>query len=252
MICVPVTAETTREALGRMKKGFALADLVELRLDRIRRPDLSALIGPREGALLVTNRRKEEGGFFEGPEGERVGLLIEAIGRGADFVDIEAAAGKSMIGRLAAEVRRKGGAAKMIVSHHDFGRTPSWAGLVRRFHRCRSFGAHAIKIVTYAHSAEDNLRLLRLIPMSLAEGQPIIAFCMGPRGRVSRLLAPVLGSFITYASLRKGAESAPGQWTVAETRKMMALLGEKTPDVKQSRTSNVQHRTSKVKPGLTI
>jgi 3-dehydroquinate dehydratase type I len=109
-----------------------------------------------------------------------------------------------------------------------------------------------VKIVTYANSAEDNLRLLRLIPMSLAEGQPIIAFCMGPRGRASRLLAPLLGSFLTYASLRKGAESAPGQWTVAETRKMMALLGEKTPDVKQSRTSNVEHRTSNVEPGIRI
>jgi len=225
MICVPVMAETNREAMGRMKKGFALAGMVELRIDRIHRPDLSALIGPREGALLVTNRRKKEGGFFEGPERDRVGLLVEAVNRGADFVDIEASTGESLIGRLASEVRRKAGAAKMIVSHHDFERTPSWAGLVRRFNSCRSFGAHAVKIVTYAHSAEDNLRLLRLIPRSLAEGQPIIAFCMGPRGRVSRLLAPVLGSFITYASLRRGAESAPGQWTVAEMRKIMDLLG---------------------------
>ena len=226
MICVPVMAETNREAMGRMKKGFALAGMVELRIDRIHRPDLSALIGPREGALLVTNRRKKEGGFFEGPERDRVGLLVEAVNRGADFVDIEASTGESLIGRLASEVRRKAGAAKMIVSHHDFERTPSWAGLVRRFNSCRSFGAHAVKIVTYAHSAEDNLRLLRLIPRSLAEGQPIIAFCMGPRGRVSRLLAPVLGSFITYASLRRGAESAPGQWTVTEMRKIMEMLGD--------------------------
>ena len=252
MICVPVMAETNREAMGRMKKGFALAEAVELRIDRIQRPDLALLVGTREGALLVTNRRKKEGGFFEGSEKDRVDLLVEAAKRGADFVDIEAGTGESLIGRLASELRRKGGAAKMIVSHHDFQGTPSWAGLVRRFNSCRSFGAHAVKIVTYAHSAEDNLRLLRLIPRSLAEGQPIIAFCMGPRGRVSRLLAPLLGSLITYASLRKGAESAPGQWTVAEMRKIMELIGEKTPDVKQFRTSNVEHRTSNVEPGIRI
>jgi 3-dehydroquinate dehydratase type I len=82
-----------------------------------------------------------------------------------------------------------------------------------------------VKIVTYARSAEDNLRLLRIIPRSLAGGQRIIAFCMGPHGRVSRILAPLLGSLITYASLRRGAESAPGQWTVEEMRKMTALLG---------------------------
>ena len=225
MICVPVMAETNREAMGRMKKGFALAEAVELRIDRIQRPDLALLVGTREGALLVTNRRKKEGGFFEGSEKDRVDLLVEAVKRGADFVDIEASTGESLIGRLASEIRRKAGVVKMIVSHHDFQGTPSWAGLVRRFNSCRSFGAHAVKIVTYAHSAEDNLRLLRLIPRALAEGQPIIAFCMGPRGRVSRLLAPLLGSLITYASLRKGAESAPGQWTVAEMRKIMDLLG---------------------------
>ncbi len=230
MICVPVMAGNNREAMSRMKKGFDLADMVELRIDRIRRADLSLLIGPRKGLLLATNRRREEGGFFAGPEEERVNLLAEAAKRGADFVDVEASTGESLVGRLASEVERKAGTVKMIVSHHDFQGTPSWAALVRRFNSCRALGAHAVKIVTYAHTAEDNLRLLRLIPLSLAEGQPIIAFCMGPRGRVSRILAPLLGSFLTYASLRKGAESAPGQWTVAETRKIMGLLGVERSD----------------------
>jgi 3-dehydroquinate dehydratase type I len=251
MICVPVMAENNREAMGKMKKGFALADLVELRIDRIQRPDLSVLIGPREGPLLVTNRRREEGGFFGGSEKERVDLLVEAIDRGADFVDIEASTGESLIGRLASEVKRKAGAAKMIVSHHDFERTPSWAGLVRRFHSCRSLGAHAVKIVTYAHTAEDNLRLLRLIPMSLAEGQPIIAFCMSPHGRVSRLLAPLLGSFLTYASLRKGEESASGQWTVAEMRKIMGLLGFENTSLPPPLNSGSSRSRGLAKPGVT-
>ena len=88
MICVPVMAETNREAMGRMKKGFALAEAVELRIDRIHRPDLALLVGTREGALLVTNRRKKEGGFFEGSEKDRVDLLVEAAKRGADFVAV--------------------------------------------------------------------------------------------------------------------------------------------------------------------
>ena len=225
MICVPVMAPTNRQALAGMKKAFALADAVELRLDRVLRPDLSLLVHPRKGLLLVTNRRKEEGGFYEGPEMDRVGLLVEAARRGADFVDVEASTGETLIHRLAAEAEGKRQGTKLIVSHHDFRGTPSWAALVRRFNACRAFGPHAVKIVTYAQTAEDNLRLLRLIPRSLAQGQPIIAFCMGPGGKISRVLAPLLGSFITYASLRKGAESAPGQFTVGEMRKVMGLLG---------------------------
>jgi 3-dehydroquinate dehydratase type I len=225
MICIPVMAESNREAVRMMKRAFPSADMVELRLDRIFRPALPALMKAREGSLLVTNRRKEEGGFFKGSERDRVNLLAEAVNLGADYFDVEASTGKRWIGRLKAEIEGKGAAARMIISHHDFQRTPSWDGLVRRLEACRAYGAHAVKIVTFANSAEDNLRVLQLIPRSRAEGQPIIAFCMGPQGRVSRLLAPLLGSFITYASLRRDAGSAPGQFTVAEMRKMWRLLG---------------------------
>jgi len=225
MICVSVMAESNREAVRMMKRGFASADMVELRLDRISRPSLPALMKAREGSLLVTNRRREEGGFFEGSERDRVNLLAQAVTLGADYVDVEASTGKRWIGGLKAEIEGKGAVTRMIVSHHDFQKTPSWDSLVRRLDACRACRAYAVKIVTYAQSAEDNLRLMRLIPRSLAQGQPIIAFCMGPRGRFSRVLAPLLGSFLTYASLRKGTEAAPGQFTVAEMRKIMDLLG---------------------------
>lgn len=225
MICVPVMAESNREAVRMMKRGFSSADMVELRLDRISRPSLPVLIKARDGSLLVTNRCKEEGGFFEGSEKDRVDLLVQAVDLGADYLDVEASTGKRWIGRLKAEIEGKGAVTRMIISHHDFRRTPSWDLLMKRLDACRAYGAHAVKIVTYARSVEDNLRLLRLIPRSLAQGQPIIAFCMGARGRISRLLAPALGSFITYATLRKGGESAPGQFTVAEMRQMGRLLG---------------------------
>jgi len=225
MICIPVMAESNREAVRMMKHGFASADMVELRLDRIFRPSLPALMNARQGSLLVTNRRKEEGGFFKGSERDRVNLLAEAVNLGADYVDVEASTGKRWIGQLKAEIEGKGAVTRMIISYHDFQRTPSWDGLVRKLKACRAYGAHAVKIVTFANSAEDNLRVLQLIPRSRAEGQSIIAFCMGPHGRISRLLAPLLGSFITYASLRRDAGSAPGQFTVTEMRKMWRLLG---------------------------
>jgi len=225
MICVPVMAESSREAVRMMKRGFASAEMVELRLDRISCPSLPALMKVRKGSLLVTNRRREEGGFFEGSEKDRVNLLAQAVNLGAEYVDLEASTGKRWIGHLKSEIEGRGAVTRLVISHHDFQRTPSWNGLVKRLDACRAYGAYAVKIVTFAESVDDNLRLMRLIPRSLAQGQPIIAFCMGPLGRISRLLAPALGSFITYASLRKGAESAPGQFTVAEMREIMPLIG---------------------------
>jgi 3-dehydroquinate dehydratase len=42
---------------------------------------------------------------------------------------------------------------------------------------------------------------------------------------MSRLLSPVFGSFFTFASLERGAETAPGQMTVQELRTAYELLG---------------------------
>jgi 3-dehydroquinate dehydratase type I len=224
MICVSVLAETNRKALRMMERGFALADLVELRIDRIEAPDLTALLGARKGKLVITNRRKKEGGFFGGSEKERVGLLVEAARLGADYVDIEAGTEKGLIGGLAAKTAARGMTTKLIVSRHEFRGTPSWRGLLRRYETCRAFGAEVVKIVTFAHSVHDNLRVLQLIPRALAEGQAIVAFCMGANGRISRVLAPILGSFISYVSLNRGDEAAPGQLTLSEMRRTLRCL----------------------------
>jgi 3-dehydroquinate dehydratase len=47
---------------------------------------------------------------------------------------------------------------------------------------------------------------------------------MGEKGRISRVMAPLLGSYLSYASLDTGAESAPGQLTIAEMRQIQEIL----------------------------
>lgn len=230
MICVSLLAKNRYDALRSMERAFSVADAVEVRMDRMKAADLPFLIGARRGKLIVTNRRKEEGGFFEGDERNRVTLLKEAAALGADFVDIEASTGRVLIGELAEAVKADGGFTQIMVSSHDFEGTPSWQTLLERLDSCRSLGAHVVKIVTYANTIEDNLRVLQLIPRALGEGQRIVAFCMGPKGRVSRIVSPLFGSTFSYASLRKGTETAPGQLTVSEMREALRLIGGGGPE----------------------
>ena len=77
-----------------------------------------------------------------------------------------------------------------------------------------------VKMVTFAHSREDNLNVLGLIPYATERGQKIIAFCMGERGKMSRVMAPWMGAAWTYASLSTDRVSAPGQITVREMRRI--------------------------------
>jgi len=224
MICISIVPGTNEEALSLLARALPGADLVELRIDRIERPDLPLLLHAGKERLLVTIRRRDEGGFFASCENRRMELLREAIDLGARYVDIEARTGAVAVGRLGKAIRARKGKTKLIVSHHDLEGTPSRQTLVKRLKASRALGADIVKIVTLANTVEDNLRVLDLIPQALAMGQDIIAFCMGARGRLSRVAAPLLGSCMSYASLEDGAESAPGQLTAGEMKTILGIL----------------------------
>jgi 3-dehydroquinate dehydratase type I len=226
MICIPIVARTTEEAVAQMAQSAALADILELRIDQIADVDLQRLMSVRgNGTLvLVTNRRRDEGGGFLGTERERVRLLLDAVALGADYVDIEARTERSLLKEFMTQIEKQGHRTQWIISTHDFSGTPPERTLRRRFNACRKLGADIVKIVTQAQTVEDNLKTLGLIPYARAHNQAIIALCMGEQGKISRVMAPLLGSSLSYASLEKGAESAPGQLTVAEMRQIYQIL----------------------------
>lgn len=224
MICISIVAKDQRVALMQMEKGFPLADILELRIDQIRNLNLEGLLRWKRGRVLVTNRRKDEGGGFSGTERERVELLKEAVALGVDYVDIEVRTEEALIKELSEKIGNHHGRVKWIVSHHDFSGTPSERSLRRRLDECSRTRADIVKVVTYANTVEDNLRVLGLIPYARRRGLEIIAFCMGEVGQISRVMAPLLGSYFSYVSLEKGAESASGQLTVEEIRQVFGIL----------------------------
>jgi 3-dehydroquinate dehydratase type I len=226
MLCIPICAKTTEAALAQMEQAYPLADCLELRIDQIKDCRLEQLMKRRRPGtgILITNRKKDEGGGFTGSERERIALLQEAVALGADLVDIEARTGKPLLRELKAEIATHGSRTQLIISHHDFKGTPAAGALQKRLSACSKMGADIVKICTYAREMEDNLRVLGLIPYARQRGQGIIAFCMGEKGRISRVMAPLLGSYLSYASLDKGAESAPGQLTIGETREILKIL----------------------------
>jgi 3-dehydroquinate dehydratase type I len=224
IICIPIMARTQSAALMQMERSFPLAHILELRVDQVNNVNLEELMSGKQCKILVTNRRRDEGGGFSGTERERVELLKEAVALGADYVDVEVRTGDALIEELSVKIGNHHARTKWIISHHELSGTPSLRALRRRLDECRSTGANIIKIVTYAHTMEDNLRVLGLIPYARRKGQEIIAFCMGEMGRISRVMAPLLGSYFSYASLEKGTESAPGQLTVEEMKGISRIL----------------------------
>ncbi len=226
-ICASILPAGVPEALSGMQKAWEIADLVELRIDRIGSGALDRLLASKRGPVLVTNRKKTEGGFFTGTEAQRIRELKRAVSLGADMVDIELSAGIKSISGLVRHIDETGRSTRLLVSWHDFTGTPADRVLRNKVSKCARAGADTIKIVTLANRAEDNLRVLSLIPLAAEMGCGAVAFCMGSLGRVSRVAGPFLGAPFTFGSLEPGAETAPGQMTVSELKRIFAVLEDK-------------------------
>jgi shikimate dehydrogenase/3-dehydroquinate dehydratase type I len=239
MICIPITAKTNKEAVQEIERSCMLADFIELRMDLIVDGNLDDLIGAIRNAaesvkIIVTCRKKGEDlsakelpqtrTMIEISKSKKMDLLKKAIDLKADFVDIELSEGKVAIGRLRDYCAKLGGVTGLIISYHDIKKTPPVAKLQEIYHKSVENGAAVVKIVTLAKSAEDNLKVLSMIPYAQKHSQKIIAMCMGDEGRISRVVAPLLGAYLSFAALDSDAQSAPGQLTVHQMRQINNLI----------------------------
>lgn len=197
------------EEMRRARDAAAGADLVELRLDAVDRPDVCGALEGRRRPVVVTCRARWEGGFFKGSEEERRQILVDALTAGAEFVDVEARA--DFVPALLRLRRGRG----VVLSMHEYGPVPG--DLLARYSAMRSTGAEVVKIAITAERLTDTLALLTLASRpELADdeseepnGHVLIA--MGEPGVPSRILAARLGNRWTYA----GDAVAPGQLPAA-------------------------------------
>jgi 3-dehydroquinate dehydratase type I len=219
-LCIPIVETTVEKALFAIKKVNRWADLIELRADYLKRVNLAPLLENRRKPSIVTNRRKEEGGKYKGDERKRLSVLQEAIDLGSDYIDVELATERSLLRGL---IRNKG-RTQVILSCHDFQGTPSLKELQRLCGQMIRLDADVVKIVPFARSWEDNLTILSLIPYAQKRRQKIVAFCMGEKGKISRIFSPFLGAAWVYASLNRTRASAPGQLTVGEMKEIWGML----------------------------
>ena len=203
-----ICASIINSDLKAIKAVEPLVELFEVRIDLIG-DNWQNIARQLERPWIACNRIKEEGGGWQDSEARRKEELLKAVQLGASIVDIELATPN--LEKVVPLVKKQ---AKCLLSFHNLKQTPSLENLKKIVKRQLAAGADICKVVTYAQNAEDNLIILKLIP-EFPEVN-IIAFTMGPLGLPSRILSPLVGGYITYAAIEKGAQSAPGQITVTE------------------------------------
>jgi 3-dehydroquinate dehydratase-1 len=199
-----------------IKKIEPLIELFEVRIDLIG-DGWAELAKQLTKPWIACNRRADEGGRWEKDEDKRIDELLKATELGADMIDIELRT--TNLAEIILLIKQR---AKCLISFHDFKGTPPFDEMLEIVQRQLDTGADVCKLVTTAQSLEDNNTVLQLIPAFPAAR--VIALAMGHLGLTSRILCPLVGGYLTYASIEPGRESASGQITVTYLRKIYEMV----------------------------
>ncbi len=232
-ICVPIVAKNFEELM--MEIGIVSLikpDLVEWRVDYYDRCDdtnkvLEALDKVHEHLselpLIFTLRSDHEGGQRTISAASRVAIIKEVIqSKKIDFIDFELRNEKNFVDEVIRFAREHN--VKVILSNHDFQKTPPPDEIVKRLLEAEEAGADIAKIAVMAHSTEDLLTLLNATYDANHKHVkvPIVTMAMSANGLLSRLAGFIFGSSITFASGRD--ISAPGQISIFDLREVIKLI----------------------------
>lgn len=216
-ICVSIAASDLEQLKIQIKQAFNFgADYVEIRFDFLNLSDLEEALSIANAVnkkAVYTLRSPEQGGQFKGNTFERITWLEKLSSSKPMLLDVELYTIKCN-NNLADYLKENN--TSVLISWHDFEKTPSNAQLTNLLYEMRKYSQN-VKVVTTAQKTEDSLGLLELYENTL--GINLIAFAMGEAGVLSRLLCVIIGNApFTYASLEKAI--APGQLTIKQMRKL--------------------------------
>ncbi|MEW6732786.1 MAG: shikimate dehydrogenase [Acidobacteriota bacterium] len=223
-IAVAITAPHWAAALVEIAEAARQADLVEIRLDCLQDRDLyqhteeilRQACAASSRPLIFTHRSGQRESASSTAE-----HLKQLINRrqppfAQDYFDFDLNADNTIgLHFYNTYLRLFDRYPQIILSHHDFNSCVE-RELISIYHRLAAFAPDVVKVAAQADRVGDVLTIFKLLEIAGTEHMPIIALAMGEAGRISRILAPSLGGFLTFAAFKRGAESAPGQFSLNE------------------------------------
>ena len=231
-ICVSIMGRSEEEILTRIEESEGTAcDLIELRIDyfdevhdegkvkallrKIKRVD--------HKPMIFTLRRSEEGGKVSVDADYYRKLLYMVADSGlADLIDVECSALGDDGAAFVESLKDCGG--YVIMSKHDFDKTPDEEEILSTYLSMEKMGADIAKVAYMPNSRKDVLNLICATEQMTGRvgSCPVIAISMGRLGMITRVIGEFMDSVITFASMNQA--SAPGQIEAGNMKTMLGLL----------------------------
>lgn len=231
-VCIPIVGKTSAEILAEVKTAASLhPDLIEWRVDFFEDiEDINKVLSLTENLhhilpdipIIFTCRVYEEGGYKKIDESYRFRLIEEVLkSNHVDIIDIELISGKPIIGSLIKLSKMHN--VSIIVSNHDFQKTPDKEVIIERLMLAEQYGADIAKIAVMPTNEKDVLTLLdATLEVNKNSSIPLITMSMSGIGVVSRIAGGIFGSSLTFAAGKD--KSAPGQIPIDILRESLKIV----------------------------
>ncbi len=203
MLFLPLTRPESIQNI--QNKGFG----IELRLDLFPHIDIEYIknfLQKSTCPVMLTLRKTSQGGQFQGTELERKTLIEELLSLTPPFFDLEYDMDSEFLYRTIKNYPKT----NFILSYHNFQETP--ADLEKIYQFMQNYPVFNYKIAAMAQSTNDALKMLLFVK----DHPKTSVICMGEKGQFARVLGPIAGNLIDYASFDSKEAVAAGQLTVSE------------------------------------
>ncbi|MFT5327159.1 MAG: 3-dehydroquinate dehydratase/shikimate dehydrogenase, partial [Planctomycetaceae bacterium] len=206
MICISVTPASRTFAKVDILNAARQCDVVELCLDRlVKEPDVGDLISGCEKPVMVSCRRKRDGGQFEGTDEQRLGILRQAIVASPAYIELDYEAAQSI---------PRFGETKRVIAYTSLKDAYSKEDIEEIFTEAKQLNGDIVKFTWPTPTLEAAWPLLAAVAKK--REMPAVGLGLGKAGVTFSLLGRKYGSPWIYAALEKGMEAFDDQTTVLE------------------------------------
>jgi len=202
MICISVTPTSRQLAKVDILNASRNCDLVEICLDHLaKEPNLGELMEGIDKPILISCRRQQDGGRWQGTEEQRLQLLRQAIVAEPEYVELDLDIARSI---------PRFGKTKRVISYvsidQPLGKIDTY------FDEAYKAGADVVKFTWPTPTLEAAWPLLHAV--SSKRELPVVGVGLGNASVTFSLMGRKYGSPWIYAALEKGMEAHPGQATL--------------------------------------
>lgn len=230
---VPITAKTREQALAQAKviAENKDADIAEFRIDLLEfASDTKKVIALgqelnqilKDKPLLVTIRTSNEGGKLKVTDQEYEKIYSEYLKKPfMQLLDIEMFRDQAVVAKLTKLAHQK--KVLVVMSNHDFDKTPSEQEIVSRLLKQDQMGADILKIAVMPKSKQDVFTLMNAtLKVSEQSTKPLLTMSMGRLGTISRIATANMGGSLSFGMI--GEASAPGQIDVTALKQFLKTV----------------------------